>query len=255
MCTLIIGCDVVAPGSVLLAANRDEDPGRPSDPPRTLSEHPRLVGGRDRRAGGTWLAVREERAVVAILNRRDRPGVHAPATGRRSRGALVLDVAGVVEEGPATAATSSDATLALGLPAAALGRASAALRDAAYAPCTLVFATPGATWLMALEADGVPRFETLAPGWHVLTHADLDDPDEPRTARLVRELTGFVPRSLDQAERRLEELLRSHGDPGAGIPPVCLHEGPMATVSTSIVWLAAGEARYRHAEGRPCEHP
>src|SRR5262249_29501637 len=69
MCTLILGVEVVASGSVLLAANRDEDPARPADPPGVLSESPRLVGGRDRRAGGTWLAVRERRAVVALLNR------------------------------------------------------------------------------------------------------------------------------------------------------------------------------------------
>jgi hypothetical protein len=29
----------------------------------------------------------------------------------------------------------------------------------------------------------------------------------------------------------------------------------MVTVSSSAVWLSAAEARYRHAEGRPCEHP
>jgi hypothetical protein len=88
----------------------------------------------------------------------------------------------------------------------------------------------------------------------VLTHADLDDPLEPRTARLARELAGFMPGSLDEAERRLDELLRSHGHPAAGVPAVCLHQGRMVTVSSSSVWLAPGEARYRHAEGRPCEH-
>jgi hypothetical protein len=138
--------------------------------------------------------------------------------------------------------------------AAALGRAVAALETARYAPCTLVCATPEAGWLMALEADGAPRFAPLPSGWHVLTHADLDDPDEPRTARLMRELADFRPRSLAEAERRLDALLRSHGDASAGLPPVCLHEGRMVTVSSSSVWLAPGGARFRHAEGRPCEH-
>ncbi len=71
----------------------------------------------------------------------------------------------------------------------------------------------------------------------------------------MRELSGFAPRSVEQAEQRLGDLLRSHGDAATGIPPVCLHEGRMVTVSTSSVWLAPGEARYRHAEGHPCEHP
>jgi transport and Golgi organization protein 2 len=262
MCTLIIGRDVVAPGTILLAANRDEDPERPSDPPGVLSASPRLIGGRDRRAGGTWLAVRETRAVAAILNRRDRTGEPAPpAPDRRSRGSLVLEVAAAVEDDPSGTVPAVDAsaplraTGAAGLPRAALLRAVAALAVARYAPCTLVFATPEAGWLMALESDGAPRFEPLAAGWHVLTHADLDDPQEPRTARLVRELAGFRPGSLAEAERRLEALLRSHGDPAAGVPAVCLHQGRMVTVSSSSVWLAPGEARYRHAEGRPCEHP
>ena len=262
MCTLIVGRDVVAPGTVLLVANRDEDPSRPSDPPGLLSDHPWVVGGRDRRAGGTWLAVREGRAVVAILNRRDRSGEPAPpAPDRRSRGALVLEVATASDPEPLTAVPlpgrleSFRPPAGGGLATAALRRAVEVVSGARYSPCTLVFAAPEAGWLMSLEADAAPRFEPLETGWHVLTHGDLDDPDEPRTAWLVGELEGFRPRSLDQAERRLEELLRSHGDRPAGLPAVCLHQGRMVTVSSASVWLAPGEARYRHAEGRPCEHP
>ncbi len=259
VCTLIVGRDVVAPGSVLLAANRDEDPARPTDPPRVLAERPRIVGGRDRIAGGTWLAVRDARAVVALLNRRDRSGGPAPpAPGRRSRGALVMDVAAAVSGPPADRAGVRFAPPAgmvtEGLAGAASGRGAAAGAAAPYAPCTLVFATAANGWVMALEADAAPRFLPLEPGWHVVTHGDLDDPDEPRTARLLGELAGFAPRSRDQAEARLDALLRSHGDPDAGIAPVCLHEGRMVTVSSSSVWLAADGARYRHVEGRPCEH-
>ena len=240
MCTLILGRDVVSPGSLLLAANRDEDPGRPSDPPALLHDRPRLVGGRDRRAGGTWLAVRDARAVVAILNRRDRSGGPAPPDpDRRSRGALVMDVAAGPADHPE------------GMAAAAMAAAS----RSRYAPCTLVFGSPAACWHMAIDAEAPPRVAPVPPGWHVLTHADLDDPSEPRTARLMRELAGFAPRSLAEAEERLDDLLRSHGDPAAGVPPVCLHTGRMVTVSSSRVWLATGATRYHHAEGHPCEHP
>jgi len=272
MCTLILGVDVVAPASVLLAANRDEDPGRPADPPGVLSESPRLVGGRDRRAGGTWLAVRERRAVVALLNRRDHSGEPAPPVpGRRSRGALVLDVASAAEDEPPPRLPADPPGVLRGpgptgssLALAALRRAMASCLLSRYSPCSLVFASPEASWWMALEGDAppwcrgrprTPRFHAIAPGWHVLTHADLDDPGEPRTARLVRELAGFAPGSLAEAQERLDALLASHGDEARGLPPVCLHHGGMVTVSSSRVWLAAGDARYRHAEGRPCEHP
>ncbi len=265
MCTVIVARDVMAPRSVFIAANRDEDPARPSHPPGVLNESPRVVGGRDRRAGGTWLAVRDGRAVVAILNRRDRSGEPAPASpDRRSRGVLALEVAGVDENFSLRLDPAGERHRLLqrlqavsggGLSHAALCRAFAALWEAPYAPCTLLFAAPEVCWLIALEADGEPRCEPVPEGWHVLTHADLDDPREPRTARLVRELAGFAPHSVEKAEQRMGDLLRSHGDPAAGIPPVCLHEGRMVTVSTSSVWLVAGEARYRHAEGRPCQRP
>jgi hypothetical protein len=250
MCTVILGRDVVSPGSVLLWANRDEDPSRPTDPPGILQESPRLVGGRDRRSGGTWLAVRETRAVVALLNRRPSEGV--ATAGLRSRGLLVLDVAaatagaGVPAE-PARAGAGP-------LPRAAWSVARQSAREHGYGPCTLLFAAPDACWLMAIEPDQEPRFETIPVGWHVITHADLDDPSEPRTAALLARLAGFRPRSVAEAEARLDDLLRSHGDE-QGLPPVCLHEGRMVTVSASSVWLSDSEARYRHAEGRPCEHP
>ena len=96
MCTLILGYQVLGAGTLILAANRDENPARPSDPPGLLGESPRVVGGRDRLAGGTWLAIRERSAVVAMLNRRETPGEGATTTrgATLSRGLLTLEVAG-----------------------------------------------------------------------------------------------------------------------------------------------------------------
>src|SRR5262249_60626894 len=79
MCTLIMGLGVLGSGSFVVGANRDEDPSRPSLAPALLESNPPVVGGRDRLAGGTWFAVRDGRAVVAVLNRRpartsERPG-------------------------------------------------------------------------------------------------------------------------------------------------------------------------------------
>jgi hypothetical protein len=86
----------------------------------------------------------------------------------------------------------------------------------------------------------------------VLTHQDLDDPTEPRTAWLRDVLSDHRPASDADAERRIMELLRSHG--ASGTPPVCLHRGRMVTVSSSLVRLSAEGARYLHAEGPPCEN-
>jgi hypothetical protein len=241
VCTLILGVDVIGPESVIAGANRDEDPSRPSDPPAVLLAHPRVVGGRDRRAGGTWLAVREARALVAMLNRRDDG---PPPAARRSRGLLALDTAGVRGSGAALAGRA--------LARAALDHTLAGLRAGDYAPFSMVFATPRACWLLAHEPGRPAQVADVSAGWHVLTHTELDDPAEPRAARLLRELEGWRPGSAEAASRGVAERLRQHGD---GADASCVHEGRMVTVSSSRVWLAPGEAGYVHIEGRPCVSP
>src|SRR5437867_11378429 len=66
VCTLLAGVERPDPGRLLLGANRDESMTRLATSPQVLSTDPYVVGGRDTRAGGTWLAVRESRLVSAI---------------------------------------------------------------------------------------------------------------------------------------------------------------------------------------------
>src|SRR5262245_5009427 len=121
MCTLILGLGILGPGSLLLGANRDESPKRPSAEPGVLVEEPRVVGGRDLVSRGTWLAIREARFVTALMNRRPVAGdARDPAT-LRSRGLLCLDVA--------SAGMGSESFLDAAL---------RVVRASAYAPCTLV---------------------------------------------------------------------------------------------------------------------
>ena len=223
MCTLILAIDVVAPGTVLLGANRDENPARRSDPPLRLSEAPPIAGGRDRVAGGTWLALHGRDTAIAMLNRRGSGG-SAPT---RSRGLLALDVA----RDPRPE-----------VPFECLVRER-------YAPFTLVVARPVRSWLLAWDGERARMIE-ISPGWHVLTHTELDDPQEPRAAWLMRSLAALGALSREQAEREVAARLARHQPPA-----VCLHDGPMATVSSALVWLARGEARLAHAEGSPCVTP
>lgn len=222
---------------MLLAANRDEDPARPSQPPLLLRRSPPIAGGRDRLAGGTWLALRGREAAIAMLNRRPIPG-EPPDPGRRSRGLLALEVA---------------ATAGEPLAASALERARAALAESSYAPFSLVFASATACWMLGHGGRGGTTVEEIGPGWHVVTHTTLDDPDEPRAAWLLGQLTGFAPRSRAEAEARVTGLVSRHAAGGA--PAVCVHAGGIVTVSSARVWLGAGGFRYDHAEGRPCVTP
>jgi uncharacterized protein with NRDE domain len=243
MCTLIVGFDVLGPRTVVIAANRDENPSRPSETPRVLSDRPRIVGGRDVLSGGTWLAVRERRAAVAMLNRRESPSAVVTGGGPpRSRGLLALDVAATPWREGSTLAS------------AARERAVEAAGASRYAPFSMAFVSPEECWVMSHHGAGPDRIDRVAPGWHVLTHADLDDPHEPRTAWLLHELRGFAPESPEDAERRLLALLADPGAAGASAhPAVCLHEGRMVTVSFSLLFLGTDRARYLHGEGRPCE--
>ena len=96
MCTVLLR---FAPGTrwpVLLGAVRDEFADRPWDPPADHWAGPwaGLLGGRDRAAGGTWLAVDpspDRPAVAALLNGIRRP---PPADGsaRPTRGTLALEL-------------------------------------------------------------------------------------------------------------------------------------------------------------------
>jgi uncharacterized protein with NRDE domain len=89
LCTVIVSVDPEASAPVLLAGVRDEFVSRPwMSPAAHWPEYPGVIGGRDLKAGGTWLAADPAaRRVAAILN-----GTGAPAAEkvRRSRGDLPL---------------------------------------------------------------------------------------------------------------------------------------------------------------------
>jgi uncharacterized protein with NRDE domain len=85
MCTVIVAWQVVPGVPLVVAANRDEMLDRPSDPPLPLSEDPPRWGGRDRIAGGTWLAVDPCGRVGAVTNRHPRAAARGARQGRHQR--------------------------------------------------------------------------------------------------------------------------------------------------------------------------
>lgn len=253
MCTLIAGVGILGPRTLVLGANRDESPERASAPPGILRERPRVVGGRDLVAGGTWLAVREARAVTALMNRRPRPGA-APVEGARSRGLLCLDAASFGD------AADRPNRLDPGTGDRHPSRLHAALALVArerYAACTLVgLDVDEPSWALLAEHGRASETRMLEPGWNVVTHADVNDPAEPRTAWIRRRLEGVAPRTAAEALRAIADLLVTHEDPERGIPGVCLHRDRFPTVSSTLIALGeAGPPRYLHAPGPPCSTP
>lgn len=86
MCLIVIAHNASAKFPLVLAANRDELYARPTRPAHVWEDDPRVIGGRDLRAGGSWLAARRPGRFAAITNVR---GVGRE--GGPSRGLLVAD--------------------------------------------------------------------------------------------------------------------------------------------------------------------
>ena len=105
MCLLVVCSRIVAGIPLVIAANRDELLDRPATSMTVLQEtSPVILGGRDEKAGGTWLAVNECGVVAGVTNR---PSPSARDPNRRSRGELPLLLAAEATASAAVAAFST----------------------------------------------------------------------------------------------------------------------------------------------------
>lgn len=231
MCTILLAWRHLPGFPIVLAANRDEFLARPSLPPRLLRESPpRIAGGQDLLARGTWLAVREDGVVAAVTNRR----AETRDPTRRSRGDLPLALLDAPD------------------PSAFVH----ALNGSDYNPFNLLYAGENLALVAEAHDDGV-RVERLTPGLHVVTVHDLDDLAQPKVHALCRRFEAIADAAGDDAHALLdgmEELLTDHGEPGReGPEAACVHMDPYGTVSSSSVVVDdRGRITYRHAQGKPC---
>lgn len=86
MCLIAIAWQAHPDYPLVVAANRDEWRDRPAAPAHWWEDHPRLLAGRDLRAGGTWMGVTHEGRFAAVTNFRDPSERQSTAL---SRGTLV----------------------------------------------------------------------------------------------------------------------------------------------------------------------
>lgn len=217
------------PTSVRLLAVRDEDPARPWDAPGAWwPEHPDVIGVRDRRAGGAWLAVSSREGRVAVLlNRAHISSELRTGQGLVSRGTLPLDAVtgSEINDPPGTAAFN--------LLSVRGDRAAVTMWDGEA--------------LTSQELD---------PGVHMIAHHDVDDVEPtPRIASWLprfRELgglpdgewqdewigllgeSGALPPEDDRAIIRDN---RSHGFPTLSLM-VCLAEIDRSSPSTGTPSVA-----------------
>lgn len=88
MCLILIAFDSHPNYALIVAANRDEFYDRPSRAAGFWTDAPAVLGGRDLKAGGTWLGIDRRGRFAAVTNYRQ--GEREPAA-LRSRGRLVSD--------------------------------------------------------------------------------------------------------------------------------------------------------------------
>ena len=88
MCLILFAYKSHPAYKLIVAANRDEYYDRSTEPAAFWPECPRLLAGRDLRAGGTWLGITTRGKLAAITNYRDPTANKSDAP---SRGNLVYD--------------------------------------------------------------------------------------------------------------------------------------------------------------------
>jgi uncharacterized protein with NRDE domain len=250
MCLLVVAWHHSERWPLQVGANRDEWLDRPSTSIAILrGAEPRILGGRDERAGGSWLAVNEHGVVCGLTNR---PVADGPDPGRKSRGRLPR-----VATEALTAAEGAEVLAA----EAATG---------AYNPAWLLVGDRQSLYYVAVDPDGATRPERLSPGIHVLENAALGAPsvkvDYVRSALSRADLAGIPLWEV------LPGLLRDHTviDTGDGPPRFpdgrerraatlapCVHADGYGTRSSALVRVGddALVPELLVADGAPCTAP
>ena len=198
MCLLIAVFATVPGVPLLIAANRDELYQRPADPITVLrAARPRILGGRDELAGGTWLAVNEHGVVAGLTNL---PAA-ARDPGRRSRGELPLAF---------TAYPDAET---------AVTQVCARLDPAAYNPCWMLVGDRHALFSVDVSGGQRARVEELPPGRYVLENAPLRQPSAKQQRVAGRVAALEAPAGRSRAGRRAPGSSAGRRAPARGRRP------------------------------------
>ena len=198
MCLILLAHEAHPRYRLIVAANRDEFYARPTAPADWWEDAPGVLGGRDLRAGGSWMGVARDGRWAAVTNYRDPTAERKDAP---SRGQLVGDYL--------RGADSPGEYLARLAP-----------RAAAYNGFNLLVGEPGTVLWLSNRAPG-PR--PLDPGVHGVSNHLLDTP-WPKVERGKRALEGLLRAKRLDAGPMLDLLLdrtvaADHELPDTGVGP------------------------------------
>jgi uncharacterized protein with NRDE domain len=240
MCTLAIYFRVTGDCPVVIAANRDEFLERPAVDPVTLLEDPHVVGGKDLKAGGTWLGISENGIVAGLLNRRAENGGNPDA---RSRGLLCLDALRRRTAREAAEFASQE-------------------RGSDYNPFNLLIVSRTEAFVAYNRGASIEVVE-INPGLHLLSNLDLNDFECPKISASYGKFAALGEREDFQRDpigqrAALGALLADHNtqlDARSGRPnALCLHLENYGTRSSSLIFMRGETTEIAHyfAPGPPC---
>lgn len=246
MCLLVVVSRLDPAAPLIVAANRDERLERPARPMDVLrGSNPRILGGRDLEAGGTWLAVNEHGVVAGITNR-PTPGGRDPS--KRTRGELPLALAG-----------HRDA-------ASAVADFTRRFEPGDYNPAWFLVGDRRSLYALDMTAGHEPPVQILAPGVHILEN----NPLHPPSAKVnhIRRLLGTTRGvSSDILVEQLRTVLADHSIPPT--PPrwpprrretlaACVHTTDYGTRSSTVIRVQAAPStapEVAYTDGPPCTAP
>ncbi|HEV8064732.1 MAG TPA: NRDE family protein [Acidimicrobiales bacterium] len=243
MCLLIVLSGVVPTLPLVVAANRDERVDRPATAMTVLGAGgPRILGGRDELAGGTWLAVNAQGVVAGLTNR---PSAAGRDPTLRSRGELPLALAH-----QASAERAAEVALSW--------------RPAEYNPAWLMVADRRAAFYIDLSGDKT-EVRQLPSGVHILENRAITD-QSPKVDRVRRLLEAAQPFEAEGLRQRLGEVLADHVTPPPADGPTenqrpaateaaCVHLEVYGTRSSEIVTVPSSSSELPsiwYTDGPPC---
>lgn len=212
MCLALLALDAVPGRPLVLAANRDERHDRPAAPMDWWPDAPDMLGGRDVRAGGTWLAVRRDGRFATVLNDARMP----PRERTASRGELVPHALGAVGVERVPGQVHS--------------------RRERYSGFHLLVGTPKTGWYCGSRA-GSPR--RLCAGIHAVGNAGLN-PGGPRLERAIERFRTILDR--ERSPDLVLDLLSDRANPGRGTGddrPIFIENPEFGTRCSTVLLIDA----------------
>jgi uncharacterized protein with NRDE domain len=239
MCLLIVLSRVRDDLPLVVAANRDERLERPATAMTVLrDDQPRMLGGRDEQAGGTWFALNEGGVFAGLTNR-------PPSSGRY----------------PAKATSRGELPLALARhdsAARAVDVFAATFRPADYNPAWILVGDREDLFAVDMTGKDRPTVNALPPGLHIVENHPPGT-ETPKVVHVRHALAGVEALPVEDLVPRLEVVVADHHAPATGdraaLSAACVHADGYGTRWSGVVTVPRARGvrpSFRYADGPPC---